>query len=181
MRTFDWALFELYNAGLISFDEALRNADSANELRLNIKLKSERGEPEASAFMSLAQEPETLSPRSIALIRRPRQAASAGKSQPGGPASRIVRTLLTGGVGQLTAQLAPAASEEHRNPPLLPLAGRSEEAARDHLVALIEDVLAEEDLPLHRRQDVKGVADDRLHLEALEAGDGRIGLTSLAP
>ncbi len=59
MRTFDWALFELYNEGLISFDEALRNADSANELRLNIKLKSERGEPAASAFMSLAidQEP----------------------------------------------------------------------------------------------------------------------------
>ena len=53
MRTFDWALFELYNDGLISFDEALRNADSANELRLHIKLKSERGEPPSSAFMSL--------------------------------------------------------------------------------------------------------------------------------
>jgi twitching motility protein PilU len=54
MRTFDWALFELYNEGLISFEEALRNADSANELRLNIKLKSTRGEPPASAFMSLS-------------------------------------------------------------------------------------------------------------------------------
>ena len=54
MRTFDWALFELYNEGLISFDEAIRNADSANELRLNIKLKSERGEPPTSAFMSLS-------------------------------------------------------------------------------------------------------------------------------
>jgi twitching motility protein PilU len=53
MRTFDWALFELYNDGLISFDEAIRNADSANELRLNIKLKSSRGEPPSSAFMSL--------------------------------------------------------------------------------------------------------------------------------
>jgi twitching motility protein PilU len=53
MRTFDWALFELYNEGVISFDEAIRNADSANELRLNIKLKSERGEPAASAFMNL--------------------------------------------------------------------------------------------------------------------------------
>jgi twitching motility protein PilU len=65
MRTFDWALFELYNAGLISFDEALRNADSANELRLNIKLKSERGEPETSAFMSLALEPESLTPEQV--------------------------------------------------------------------------------------------------------------------
>jgi len=58
MRTFDWALFELYNDGLISFDEALRNADSANELRLNIKLKSPRGEPPPSAFMSLAIDAE---------------------------------------------------------------------------------------------------------------------------
>jgi len=56
MRTFDWALFELYNDGLISFEEAIRNADSANELRLHIKLKSARGEPPPSAFMSLSIE-----------------------------------------------------------------------------------------------------------------------------
>ena len=49
MRTFDWALFELYNEGKISYEEALRNADSANELRLNMKLKSQRGEPESSS------------------------------------------------------------------------------------------------------------------------------------
>jgi twitching motility protein PilU len=47
MRTFDWALFDLYNRGLISYDEALRNADSSNELRLNIKLRSQRGAPAA--------------------------------------------------------------------------------------------------------------------------------------
>ncbi len=45
MATFDWALFDLYDRGVISFEEAIRNADSANELRLNIKLKSNRGEP----------------------------------------------------------------------------------------------------------------------------------------
>ena len=45
MRTFDWALFDLYNQGFIGYDEALRNADSANELRLNIKLRSQRGAP----------------------------------------------------------------------------------------------------------------------------------------
>ena len=54
MCTFDAALFDLYDAGLIGFDEAIRNADSANELRLNIKLKSRRGEPKSSGFMSLA-------------------------------------------------------------------------------------------------------------------------------
>jgi twitching motility protein PilU len=45
MRTFDWSLFELYNEGEISYDEAIRNADSANELRLNIKLNGTRPEP----------------------------------------------------------------------------------------------------------------------------------------
>ena len=49
MRTFDWSLFELYNDGHISYEEALRNADSANELRLNMKLKSARGEPASAA------------------------------------------------------------------------------------------------------------------------------------
>jgi twitching motility protein PilU len=48
MRTFDWSLFELYNAGDISYDEAIRNADSANELRLNIKLNGTRPAPAAA-------------------------------------------------------------------------------------------------------------------------------------
>jgi twitching motility protein PilU len=48
MQTFDLALFDLYNEGAISYDEAIRNADSANELRLNIKLNSSRGQPEMS-------------------------------------------------------------------------------------------------------------------------------------
>jgi twitching motility protein PilU len=38
MQTFDMALFELYEAGKISYEDALRNADSMNELRLKIKL-----------------------------------------------------------------------------------------------------------------------------------------------
>jgi twitching motility protein PilU len=58
MRTFDWALFELYNERHISYEEAIRNADSANELRLNIKLKSARGEPPTAAGTSLAMEEE---------------------------------------------------------------------------------------------------------------------------
>jgi twitching motility protein PilU len=42
MKTFDQALFDLYEAGLISYEDALRNADSKNELRLRIKLESKR-------------------------------------------------------------------------------------------------------------------------------------------
>jgi twitching motility protein PilU len=40
MQTFDQALFELYEAGKISYDDALRFADSMNEVRLMIKLRS---------------------------------------------------------------------------------------------------------------------------------------------
>jgi twitching motility protein PilU len=42
MKTFDQALFDLYEAGMISYEEALRNADSKNEVRLRIKLESKR-------------------------------------------------------------------------------------------------------------------------------------------
>ena len=42
MQTFDQALFALYEEGTISYEEAMRNADSKNELRLRIKLESKR-------------------------------------------------------------------------------------------------------------------------------------------
>jgi len=42
MKTFDQALFELFEEGKISYEDALRNADSRNELRLRIKLESKR-------------------------------------------------------------------------------------------------------------------------------------------
>lgn len=43
MKTFDKALFDLFQEGKISEDQALKNADSANNLRLRIKLASEGG------------------------------------------------------------------------------------------------------------------------------------------
>jgi twitching motility protein PilU len=39
MQTFDQSLFDLYEEGAISYEDALRNADSVNELRLKIKLE----------------------------------------------------------------------------------------------------------------------------------------------
>ncbi len=42
MQTFDQALFELFEENLITYEDALRNADSVNDLRLNIKLNSKR-------------------------------------------------------------------------------------------------------------------------------------------
>ena len=60
MQTFDHALFELYNSGAISYEEAIKNADSANELRLNIKLNSTR---EAHA-LTLETVPEPVEDKS---------------------------------------------------------------------------------------------------------------------
>ena len=40
MQTFDQHLFELYDNGIITYEDALRNADSVNDLRLSIKLHS---------------------------------------------------------------------------------------------------------------------------------------------
>nr|WP_313092137.1 PilT/PilU family type 4a pilus ATPase [Moraxella sp. CTOTU48268] len=53
MQTFDQALFDLYDEGAISYDEAIRNADSANELRLQIKLKSRRAEGDTQSTSEL--------------------------------------------------------------------------------------------------------------------------------
>jgi len=43
MQTFDQALFDAYESNLITYEDALRNADSLNDLRLQIKLNSVRG------------------------------------------------------------------------------------------------------------------------------------------
>ena len=54
MQTFDQALFDLYNQGAIAYEEALRNADSVNELRLQIKLKSSRANPQLNSNSALS-------------------------------------------------------------------------------------------------------------------------------
>lgn len=49
MQTFDQALFDLYEADLITFEDALRNADSVNDLRLQIKLNSKHADKDLLA------------------------------------------------------------------------------------------------------------------------------------
>ena len=44
MQTFDQSLFQLFEDGLIEYDDAIRAADSGNDLRLKIKLESSRNE-----------------------------------------------------------------------------------------------------------------------------------------
>jgi twitching motility protein PilU len=61
MRTFDQALFDLYEGGYISYEDALRNADSKNELRLRAKLESKREAKnvEDSGSLDLVEEEDT--------------------------------------------------------------------------------------------------------------------------
>ena len=59
MQTFDGALFELYKAGKISLEEALRNADSQNNLRLKISLSEGRPGGD-NTNLSLAHEEEPV-------------------------------------------------------------------------------------------------------------------------
>jgi twitching motility protein PilU len=60
MVTFDQALFDLHEAELISYEDALRNADSKNELRLKVKLESKREmkhpEEDATALQIVEEE-----------------------------------------------------------------------------------------------------------------------------
>jgi twitching motility protein PilU len=59
MQTFDQALFALYESGKISMEEALRNADSLNELRLKIKLEGKhKSGMEGGGFATLSLVPE---------------------------------------------------------------------------------------------------------------------------
>ncbi|HCS27044.1 MAG TPA: type IV pili twitching motility protein PilT [Spongiibacteraceae bacterium] len=59
MQTFDSALFKLYKEGRVSLDEAIKNADSANNLRLRIKLDSNSSgsDGDANAALSLEEIP----------------------------------------------------------------------------------------------------------------------------
>ena len=59
MKTFDTALFELYREGLISEEEALRNADSPNNVRLKIKFAREDDSSGGAAGLSLESIDET--------------------------------------------------------------------------------------------------------------------------
>ena len=53
MQTFDQALFDLYKAGEITYKDALKHADSPNDLRLTIKLSEEGADQLLSASKNI--------------------------------------------------------------------------------------------------------------------------------
>lgn len=56
MQTFDMHLYDLYKEGKITLDEALKNADSANNLRLRIKLDDDESFDESNT--AFARDPK---------------------------------------------------------------------------------------------------------------------------
>jgi len=58
MQTFDYALYNLFKQGKITEDEALRNADSANNLRLKISLDEESSAEKDTGLSLVEEEPE---------------------------------------------------------------------------------------------------------------------------
>ncbi len=84
MQTFDMALFALYEAGKIAYEDALRNADSMNELRLAIKLEGHEAQgrdmfADADGFSIVKEGDEIF--EEVPLFGSPYTAPS----QPGGP------------------------------------------------------------------------------------------------
>jgi twitching motility protein PilU len=59
MQTFDQSIFDLYMQGIIDYDNAIAYADSANDLRLRIKME-EAGAKQADREMSLKIKPDFL-------------------------------------------------------------------------------------------------------------------------
>ena len=57
MQTFDMALFELYKSGQITLEEALRNADSKNNLRLRITLDGKKPKKKSQEETSQVAKP----------------------------------------------------------------------------------------------------------------------------
>ena len=67
MQTFDQSLFELYESGLVTYEDALRNADSINDLRLQIKLhgKEARDRNVFSGLGNIEVMPEAPAPQTF--------------------------------------------------------------------------------------------------------------------
>ncbi len=72
MQTFDQALYDHYKSGVISLDEALKNADSANNLRLRVKL-SEEGDSFAKGDKAKKKEKKESVPAPAPVEETPRE------------------------------------------------------------------------------------------------------------
>lgn len=67
MQTFDMHLFDLYKSGKITLEESLKNADSANNLRLKIKLSEEKGNHKNTETESANSQDQSKEEKSFSL------------------------------------------------------------------------------------------------------------------
>ena len=67
MQTFDGALYHLYKQGKITLEQALKNADSENTLRLRIKLGDNKKEAKPTAVKKVAPKPATATASGLEL------------------------------------------------------------------------------------------------------------------
>jgi twitching motility protein PilU len=84
MQTFDGALFRLYKDGQITLEEALRNADSANNLRLRISLDEKNPNQVSNKFKLVGEDPSDDEPPIEVYSQREAggKPASGGNGQP---------------------------------------------------------------------------------------------------
>ncbi len=89
MQTFDTALYHLYKAGKISFEEAMKNADSKNNLRLRITLEENPAAAKAMMDKPVAtnDEDDSLAAPVAPSAATPRPAAAPAPSAPARPAA----------------------------------------------------------------------------------------------
>jgi twitching motility protein PilU len=88
MQTFDQALFDLFEAGDVNFEDALRNADSVSEFKLNVKLNSKRkaGDDGGRPKMELSLHPGEEEAAEDKPVTGPASFATSAPSAPPPPA-----------------------------------------------------------------------------------------------
>lgn len=118
MQTFDQCLFDFYESGVISFEDAMRNADGMNDLRLNIKLNSHRFRKEGSRSSTMEAAPAGLSlqeEKKPAVVSEPNTTSAPGPApavpnQAPAAASRPAPAALPGAAPAAAPRQAPAAT-----------------------------------------------------------------------
>ena len=81
MKTFDSALFDLTQSGRITQEEAIKNADSANNLRLRFKLSGPTGDEEKSELLLRGRLPSQMSAAKAAVEAKATPAAGASSAE----------------------------------------------------------------------------------------------------
>lgn len=94
MQTFDTALYHLYKAGKISFEEAMKNADSKNNLRLRITLEENPSAAKTMMEKQAANQDEDDGLASAPAAAAPRPAATPAAAAPARPTATPTASKL---------------------------------------------------------------------------------------